>query len=295
MAGLRIVVLNDFKTTADLLGAKVEHPSHRACAKKRVSEQIGDRTCTATDHGPLWRRTYSPGTLRCRCWTMETGVLYLRFLSRGVRSNVHLVNSFRKLRRATYEGFSDKACKSYEASLENRSAVLVSQLLQAPEEWGSGFARYAASIVLGTVYGWPPIDAAADPVVERIASYFHMLSTCQVPGTYLVDIFPSMLYIPSWLAKWKRDGERWFRIASDMFEEFYDDVQTKTVCIKYHVRETGQDSSNFSAEKAYRRALLRVHSDQEHGQGQTQQVRSSMARRVHVVSSTYGPPLCLNL
>ena len=155
------------------------------------------------------------------------------------------MSSYRKLRRALHEGFSDKACKKYEPLLENRAAVLVAHVLESSDDWPKTFSRFAASIVLGAVYNWPPIDSKVDPVVDRITSFFHVLSTCEAMGAYLVDIFPTMLYLPSWMAKWKRDGEKWFRMASNMFEEFYEDVRLKMVSVVLVTFKCDQPAKGF--------------------------------------------------
>lgn len=81
------------------------------------------------------------------------------------------------------------------------------------------------------VYGTPPIESKDDPLVARIMEHMDRLVKSTLPGSFLVDIFPIMMYIPSWLAPWKREGLEWHRKDSIMFQEFMGEVKTNVVSI----------------------------------------------------------------
>ena len=59
-------------------------------------------------------------------------------------------------------------------------------------------------------------------VVTRILS-------AGVPGAFLVDFFPIMKYIPSWMARWKREGLAWHEEQSKVFEDLYSNSAAKFV------------------------------------------------------------------
>ena len=59
-------------------------------------------------------------------------------------------------------------------------------------------------------------------VVTRILS-------AAVPGAFLVDFFPIMKYIPSWMARWKREGLAWHEEQSNVFEDLYSNSAAKFV------------------------------------------------------------------
>ena len=133
------------------------------------------------------------------------------------------------MRRACHEGFSESACNAYDTVLERRASMLLSRLLQSAEDHDQHFHWYAASMVLGSVYGWRADDPAADSITEQINALTDEASHAIIPGRYLVEFFPSMLYFPAFLAKWKRDGLTTYRKATRMFEGFIDGVETKVV------------------------------------------------------------------
>lgn len=85
-------------------------------------------------------------------------------------------------------------------------------------------SRSAASTVLSAIYAWPPITKADDALVNRINDLMHRLVRSALPGAYLVEIFPAMKHLPTWMAKWKREGLEWHRKDTEMFQGFYDDV-----------------------------------------------------------------------
>lgn len=57
----------------------------------------------------------------------------------------------------------------------------------------------------------------------------HRLVRAALPGAYLVEIFPSMRYLPTWMAKWKADGLKWHEQDTLMFEGLMDEVRQRWV------------------------------------------------------------------
>ena len=49
------------------------------------------------------------------------------------------------------------------------------------------------------------------------------------PGNYLVEFFPWMLYIPSSLAKWKKEAREAYHYYAKIFEGMVHDVQHRIV------------------------------------------------------------------
>lgn len=98
--------------------------------------------------------------------------------------------------------------------------------------------RSAASTVLSSVYGWPPIEVKDDGLVARINDLMHRLVRSALPGAYLVEIFPLMKYLPPWAAKWKREGLDWHAKDTKMFEDMMRDVQDRVVSALPIVRLT---------------------------------------------------------
>ena len=136
------------------------------------------------------------------------------------------------MRRAAHEGFSNRATTAYHRLQEKHATHLVSHILESPDNWDDHVRRSAASIVLSVVYGWPPIDATADSLVEKITAIIHRLARATLPGSHLVDIMPIMAYIPDGMAKWKREAKAHYHQDSQFFEGLFNDAKAKVVRLR---------------------------------------------------------------
>ena len=68
-----------------------------------------------------------------------------------------------------------------------------------------------------------------DALVARINDLMHRIVHAALPGAYLVEIFPAMKHLPTWMAKWKREGLEWYAKDTAMFEGFMDTVRNQVV------------------------------------------------------------------
>ena len=90
--------------------------------------------------------------------------------------------------------------------------------------------RAAASTILSIVYDIPTVSSADDPTVTTVNKFNEILVEYANPRNYLVEFFPWMLYIPSSMAKWKREAKEARRYFTDHFEGMVHDVQHRIVC-----------------------------------------------------------------
>jgi len=86
-----------------------------------------------------------------------------------------------------------------------------------------------ASIVLSVVYDHPTVSSPNDPIVTRVNEFIETASHYALPGNYLVEFFTWMRYIPSSIAKWKREAEEGYKEYSKMFVGMFHDVETRIV------------------------------------------------------------------
>ena len=84
-------------------------------------------------------------------------------------------------------------------------------------------------IAFTALYGGKPMLSKDDPIVHEINDCMHRIAGAAVPGAFLVDVFPIMKNIPEWAAKWKRDANKWFHKASNMFNNWMDRVRNDMV------------------------------------------------------------------
>ncbi|KAI0700086.1 cytochrome P450 [Cytidiella melzeri] len=133
---------------------------------------------------------------------------------------------WRKMRRASHESFNPRAAEKYQPIQAESAAHAVSRIIASPQSWEENIKRFTASSILSSMYGWPTFGSEG-PIIQRLHSHTARIASAVVPGAFLVDLIPIMKYIPTWMAKWKRDGLAWHQEETEMFEGFNAGVAEK--------------------------------------------------------------------
>lgn len=71
--------------------------------------------------------------------------------------------------------------------------------------------RMTATIMLETLYGYTPSPHKVDPLVAQIGQVMNEFSEATAAGSWLVDLFPILRYVPEWVpgAEFKRTAKAW--------------------------------------------------------------------------------------
>ena len=113
------------------------------------------------------------------------------------------LTSWRRMRRAAHESLTKRAVQTYQPIQTKEASILTSSLLRLSTNFNQDvhFKRLAASTIMSIVYDYPTIMSEHDDAVEKIEKYNDYISHALTMGSYFVDIFPWMTYIParSWL------------------------------------------------------------------------------------------------
>lgn len=118
------------------------------------------------------------------------------------------------------------AATSYQPVQIYESERLIDALIKNPDNYEQLFERYAGAVIMRLAFG-RTIDGEDDPYIQRALNVVHTIERVASPGAYLVDTFPVLMYLPSWLAPFKREGERLHNEEIALFRELQDDVRTK--------------------------------------------------------------------
>lgn len=137
------------------------------------------------------------------------------------------------MRRVAHEAFSGSSAAAYQPLQESRSALLLARLLQDPEQWNAHIENSVATTMLAITYNWSSVNPNTSMIVQRIYNLAHRMAYAGIPGNFLVEIFPIMLYLPDWMAKWKREGRAWFKKDTDMFIELMNGAKDEMVCASF--------------------------------------------------------------
>ncbi|KAF7791631.1 hypothetical protein EIP86_002650 [Pleurotus ostreatoroseus] len=135
-------------------------------------------------------------------------------------------NIWRKQRRAVHEAMNIRDVSAYNPTLEKAAVDLVSQLLNDKSgDWRQLCNRAIAAGVTSIVYGNILANKNLDEFLEQVFEVVHRLSNAAGKDRYMVEYIPSMLLLPDWMAKFKRDAAAFFQRFTALFEGLYEDAR----------------------------------------------------------------------
>ena len=95
--------------------------------------------------------------------------------------------------------------------------------------------RLTSAAILSAVYAWPSLTERDEDTLKRIETVNTRLAYAIAPGNSPVDIFPMLKYLPSSLAKWKRDAIEWNASETALFKKFNQAVANSMVCTSHNI------------------------------------------------------------
>lgn len=91
------------------------------------------------------------------------------------------------------------AATSYEPLQIYESERLLFDLTRWPEKYEELFERYAGGVIMRLAYG-KTIETGDEPYIRDALQVVHTVERVASPGAYLVDTFPSLMMLSTWLA-----------------------------------------------------------------------------------------------
>lgn len=90
---------------------------------------------------------------------------------------------------------------------------------------------------MSIVYGTAIAERSLETIVTEVDHLIRVISRVAGKETHPVEIIPCLLRLPSWLAKWKRDGEAMFSRYTTLFTDYLDEVKAQQVRTIILIRE----------------------------------------------------------
>jgi hypothetical protein len=92
-------------------------------------------------------------------------------------------------------------------------------------------SRYSGDVILGVTYGFK-IDSKSDPYILLAEAGADPAMKALIPGTFLVDTFPFLKYIPLWIpgAGFQKDALEWRRQLISMQDTPFAEMKRRMVC-----------------------------------------------------------------
>ncbi|KAI0363948.1 cytochrome P450 [Pilatotrama ljubarskyi] len=119
---------------------------------------------------------------------------------------------FREYRRLMARALgSRRSVEAFAPVIEAQSAQLLLRLYRDSTDIADQIRKcvpMTGAVVLMISYGYQPKEHA-DPLIKMVEDATDQAAEVVQPGAFLVDVFPFLRYVPSWMpgAGWKRKGE----------------------------------------------------------------------------------------
>jgi cytochrome P450 len=109
----------------------------------------------------------------------------------------------RQGRKLMHQLCQPTAAATYEPTQVLESARMLHDLVNKPEEYEEWFMRYSSGLIFRIGFG--KVMGNSNQMMKRIFGVVHSVERVASPGSYLVDTFPLLMYLPDWLAPFKRE------------------------------------------------------------------------------------------
>ncbi|KAF8599313.1 cytochrome P450 [Ceratobasidium sp. AG-I] len=124
--------------------------------------------------------------------------------------------NFKQLRKLLYEGMSPKAMETLVPLQEQEAIKFIQKLLHSPNDFLQQITRTANATIMKVTYGYT-VQERDDYFLLLAQRMVDMFSIVTTPGSFLVDVFPWLKYIP-W-APFKSKAKAYRKILMDSAEE----------------------------------------------------------------------------
>lgn len=153
------------------------------------------------------------------CWCVFGVIAHRRLMS-------FVTDLWRRGRKLMHQLTATTVVGSYEPVQDYESKRLLASFLEAPRDYEKWFERYASGVVYRLGFGrW--IETGQEPDFKRIVHVGKELERVASPGQYLVDSFPVLMHLPSFLTPFKHEGARLHAEELSPFRKLQQDVRDK--------------------------------------------------------------------
>ncbi|KAF5372558.1 hypothetical protein D9758_005187 [Tetrapyrgos nigripes] len=108
---------------------------------------------------------------------------------------------------------------SFNELFTDETHTFLRNVLETPNSWLDHSRRYAGALVLQVAFGYKAKEKD-DHLVELVDEAMDNFSETTASNAFMVDVFPSMQYIPAWFpgAEWKRKSIKYQKTLQEMLE-----------------------------------------------------------------------------
>ncbi|KAA1467206.1 CyP450 monooxygenase [Dentipellis sp. KUC8613] len=165
-------------------------------------------------------------------------------------------------RRLFHQYFQPSAVVRFQPKKLRATHNFLRRLADSPEDFRDHVRLMAGSVIMDIAYGLD-IQSAADPYLQRADEALHIIDKAGNPGSWLVDVIPSLKYVPEWMpgAGFKRKAREWRafvdRFTAIPFEAVKDAMQAGTAVPSFSSLALRDIKAEDEAERKYQEELIK--------------------------------------
>ncbi|OLN85669.1 O-methylsterigmatocystin oxidoreductase 3 [Colletotrichum chlorophyti] len=130
---------------------------------------------------------------------------------------------WRKYRRFLHQVTMSPIAPLYEREQKIEAVRLLRDLIRSPADYEGLFERFSVGLGMRIIYGLR-LENGHDRDAKMILDIVHELERVGSPGAYLVDLLPSLMLLPEWLAPW----EKYLRARRLRDESFFQELMDRS-------------------------------------------------------------------
>ncbi|TFY62175.1 hypothetical protein EVG20_g6798 [Dentipellis fragilis] len=131
---------------------------------------------------------------------------------------------WRKMRKVQHSGLNEKYALNYREFQTLESTILIHELYQNPNTFSARFQRFATSVVFSISYGKRIVNMD-DPMVKDSREAANAFGSTLVPGRYVVESWPFLLWVPRPLQWFRWAQERRRKLDIKLYVGLFDQVK----------------------------------------------------------------------
>jgi cytochrome P450 len=108
--------------------------------------------------------------------------------------------TFKLHRKLMQSSFTQSACKPYRPIQEQEARLAAREILESPLDWESLLRKYSTAVILRIGFGLG-VSQKDNPYVKMALDAEEATGKGGVPAASIVDFFPILKHVPSWLYK----------------------------------------------------------------------------------------------
>ncbi|KAJ7438060.1 cytochrome P450 [Mycena latifolia] len=111
------------------------------------------------------------------------------------------------------------AVKQFQPQERAAAHDLLRRILKDPKDVMHHFRHMAGTLIMDVTYGID-VNTSNNQYIDLAEEAMNGLSVASIPGRFLVDTFPALKYVPSWIpgADFKRMAKKWHKAARELLE-----------------------------------------------------------------------------